>query len=231
MQGRQPQADDFLGLIKFFRNEDFLDKLIAGCMHCQTPETYRLSKLEGVSDRAESCVESWRQARGDEFEVAINGLKIPAQDVVALTIHNGEAHESWLHCWFSLRMPGDKQALDSLVRDLRRMKENFGQHYAFILNKDVRPFLALLQDVSTKPTWAQEVEYTSDVTCWGGSCKSAVYSYQHEYRFGFGACSTNETEPYVFHHPDGFGHLIHKSPEFVMTDSRDGSVWLDLGAL
>lgn len=206
MQGRHPEADDFLGLIKFFRKEEFLDKLIAGCMHCQTPETYRLSELEGVSDRAESCVVSLRQARGDTFDVDINGLKLPEQDVVALNIHNGEAHESWLHCWFSLRMPGDAPAVDTLLRDIRRMKEHFGRHYAFMLNKNVRPFLALLQSASSKPVWAQEVEYTSDVTRWGRNCKSSTYSYQREYRFGFGTCSTSEIEPYVFHHSEGFGH-------------------------
>lgn len=45
----------------------------------------------------------------------------------------------------------------------------------------------------------------------------------------FGACSTNETKPYVFHHPDGFGHQIHKSPEFLITDNRKaacGLIWV-----
>ncbi len=97
MQGqlRKPQANEFLGLIKFFRNEEFLDKLIAGRMHCQTPETYRLSNMEGVSDRAESCVESWRPARGGSaFEVTINNHVLPFEDIAALTIHNGEPFES-----------------------------------------------------------------------------------------------------------------------------------------
>lgn len=231
MQERPPAANEFLGLIKFFRNEDYLDKLIAGCVHCQTPETYRLSKLEGVSDRAESCLESWRPARGDAFELQINEHKISSEDVAGLTIHNGAASESWLHCWFSLRLPGDAEAMELLRQDLRRMKEHFGQSYAFILNKDVRTFLALLKDVSSKPVWACEVEYTADVTRWGATCKSPVYAYQREYRIGFGLCSVSETEPYVFNHPDGFGHLIHRSPEFVMTDNRNGSVWLDLAAL
>ncbi|MBX5575970.1 hypothetical protein ISE32_02535 [Pseudomonas aeruginosa] len=43
--------------------------------------------------------------------------------------------------------------------------------------------------------------------------------------------STPEACKSMSFHPDGFGHLIHKSPEFVMTDNRVGSVWLDLGAL
>lgn len=48
---------------------------------------------------------------------------------------------------------------------------------------------------------------------------------------GVGACSTSETEPFVFHHPDGFGNLIYKSPELTMNDNRDGGVWFDLGTL
>ena len=232
MQERTAQANDFLGLIKFFRNEEFLDKLIAGRMHCQTPETYRLSKMEGVSDRAESCVHSWRPTRGDSInEVVINGHAIPAQDVAAITIHNGEPEESWLHCWFSLRMPGDSESVESLNSDLKRMKEHFGGHYAFIINKDLRPFLSLLQDVSSKRVWAGEVAYTEDVTQWGLSCKSPAYAYQREYRFGFGACRISAVEPYIFDHPDGFAHLILKNPEFVMKNDQDGSVLLDLGAV
>lgn len=232
MQGRPPQANDFLGLIKFFRNEEYLDKLIAGRMHCQTPETYRLSKMEGVSDRAESCMYSWRPTRGDVLkEVVINRHAIPSQDVVAITIHNGEPDESWLHCWFSLRMPGDLESLEALKADLQRMKAHFGRHYAFILNTNVRPFLSLLKDVSCKTVWASEVTYSEDVTQWGLNCKSPAYGYQREYRFGFGACAVSETEPYVFDHPDGFAYLILKSPEFVMSSNLDGAVLLNLGAI
>lgn len=234
MQGqlRKPQANEFLGLIKFFRNEEFMDKLIAGRMHCQTPETYRLSKMEGVSDRAESCVESWRPARGDSaFEVTINDHVLPFEDILALTIHNGEPFESWLHCWFCLRLPEDAEALESLVNDIRRMKKHFGSHYALIVNKDVKPFLRMLQDVSGKTVWAKEVDYTEDVTHWDVSCKSQVYAYQREFRFGFGECRVGETEPYVFDHPDGFAHLIHKSPELIIKNNQDGSMYLDFGAL
>lgn len=226
------EANAFLGLIKFFRNEDFLDKLIAGVMHCQTPESYRLSKLEGVSDPAESCVFSWRPTRGDKAAgFVINGKNFAPEDLLRLTIHNGKPMESWLHCWFCLRAPADADALEDLKQDLRRMKEHFGKHYAVLANTDVRPFIAMLQDVSGKRLWAQEVEYTEDVTRWNLSCKSTAYAYQREYRFGFGECVTGDTDPYVFTHPDGFAHLIRKNPSLIFHRSEDDAVLFDLGAL
>ncbi len=103
--------------------------------------------------------------------------------------------------------------------------------YALIINKDVKPFLRMLQDVSGKTVWAKEVNYTEDVTYWGVSCKSQAYAYQREFRFGFGECGVSETEPYVFDHPDDFAHLIHKSPELIIKNDQDGSMHLDLGAL
>lgn len=226
------EANAFLGLIKFFRNEEYLDKLIGGMMHCQTPESFRLSNLEGVSDPAESCLFSWRPARGDTAtEFDFNGKKLNPDEVLRLTIHNGKPMESWLHCWFCLRVPEDTEALEGLKRDLRLMKEQFGRHYAFLANTDVRPFIAMLQDAAGKKVWAQEVEYTEDVTRWDLSCKSATYAYQREYRFGFGKCELGETEPYVFTHPDGFAALIRKSPEVTLRHQADDTVLLDLKAL
>lgn len=46
---------EFIGLIKFFREEKKLDALINGCFYCNTPEFYRNSGYEGVSDKFESC--------------------------------------------------------------------------------------------------------------------------------------------------------------------------------
>ena len=111
----------------------------------------------------------------------------------------------------ALRLPEDAEALESLINDIRRMKEHFGSHYALIVNKNMKPFLRMLQDVSGETVWAKEVDYTEDVTHWDVSCKSQVYAYQREFRFGFGECGVSETEPYVFDHPDGFAH--HTDPQ------------------
>jgi hypothetical protein len=59
------EKNQFLGLVKFFRNEDYLDSLISGTFHCTPPEVYRLDKQEGVSDKSESCAFSYRKDRGD----------------------------------------------------------------------------------------------------------------------------------------------------------------------
>jgi hypothetical protein len=46
-----------------------------------------------------------RPARGDStVEVTINDQLLPVEGIVALTLHNGEPSESWLHCWFCLKL-------------------------------------------------------------------------------------------------------------------------------
>ncbi|MBH3441813.1 hypothetical protein [Pseudomonas luteola] len=231
MKEPQLQPNHFLGLIKFFRSEEYLNQLIAGKMHCQTPETYRLHKDEGVSDKVESCLHSWRKARGDaEVYVEIDGIQIDPKDLVGFTLHRSDSIESWLHCWFSLRLPADNDAMEQLKADLRKMKEYFGRDYVFILNKDVLPFISLLKEASNENLWCGEVSYSDNSMEWNERCKSTAYSYQHEYRFGFGQCDTNEIEPYVFFYPQGFSHLMHKNLDFKLAGD-DGTIFFDLRAI
>jgi hypothetical protein len=55
-----------IGLLKFFRDFDKLKKLRDGLFYCNTPEFYRQSGQEGVSDLHESCSHAYRKNRDDD---------------------------------------------------------------------------------------------------------------------------------------------------------------------
>ncbi len=217
----------FLGLVKFFKEEAYLDKLIAGCFYCRTPESYRLEHLEGVSDKFESCAFSYRTERNDSpIVVTVNELKL--EDVTGVTIHHGNDHDSWLHCWTSLRLPTDEKALESLKTDVKRMKQEFGMHYAYIPDSLLVSLVERLKKLSAQKLWCKEVTYSLDSNIWSSQCKSLSYSYQREFRFGFGECPISETIPYVLNRESGFGDIIFKNPD-VTLKSKDGlTTWFDL---
>lgn len=223
------QANEFLGLVKFFRNESFLDRLIDGCFHCTAPEVYRLDKQEGVSDKFESCAFSYRPERNDSpIILEINGQNIT--DLLGLTAHNKNDKDSWLHCWFTLRIPKDQEDLDCLKSDLEKMKVQFGMSYAFIPAPKLKPFVERLRSISEKPLYCGAASYSSNSSKWGNLCKATNYSYQREYRFCFGECSALEKNPYVINDPNGFKEFIYKSPG-IKLQSKDFSVtWLELSA-
>lgn len=221
------EPNQFIGLVKFFRNESFLDSLLNGCFHCTPPEIYRLDKQEGVSDSAESCAYSYREERGDSPVIMkFEGFDIT--DASAITIHNQIQKDAWMHCWFSLRAPKDQDDLEKLNHDVKKMKEQFGQHFAFIPAQNLRAMVSKLQELSEKPLSCGEVEYSDDKHKWGNLVKALGYSYQREYRFLFGECSTSEKDYYIFNNPDGFSDLIIKNAD-VKLQSKDGKhVWFDL---
>src|ERR1051325_3011120 len=85
-------------LIKFFRDEDHLDQLIAGRVYANTPEFFRRLSTPGVSDRHESVTHTYRAARGDvPPRLRINGREI--EGLTALTIRSGGGKDARLHSW------------------------------------------------------------------------------------------------------------------------------------
>jgi hypothetical protein len=60
--------------------------------------------------------------------------------------------------------------------------------------------------------------------------KALDYSYQREYRFLFGECSTSEKEYYIFNNPDGFSDFILKNTDFKLQSDDGEQVWFDLSA-
>lgn len=223
------KPNQFIGLIKFFANEDHLDNLIKGCFHCTPPEVYRLGKREGVSDKFESCMHSYRVERNDApTTLELNGFEI--NDALEITIYNKQNQDSWMHCWFSLRFPKDEEALQTLKSHIAKMKQEFGHNFAFLLAPQLKSFIKRLQELGDKTFSCGEVEYSGDRSKWGNLCKAIEYSYQREYRFMYGECSTSETEFYVLNDPQGFGQYIHKNPEFKIMSKDKKVTWFDLSA-
>lgn len=225
------EPNQFLGLLKFFNNEQYLDLLMSGLVHCQPPEVYRIHDQEGVGDRFESCIHSWRSSRNDPaLQININGVEISPSDLKAFTVQQ-DGGDSWLSCWFCLRLPEDDDALELLKEDLVRMKREFGGMYLFLPAYNTRAFLERIKAASEKPVWAQEVAYCDESVSWSSRCKSTAFRYQREYRFGFGQCSVNELEPYVFECSGGFSDLFYRCPEFQLCHQETNEVFLDLGGL
>ena len=199
-----------IGLVKFFRNEDYLDSLLSGRFYCATPETYRLATQEGVSDKQESCAFSYRAQRNDP-SISINFGHHNLSDAIAATIQNRSEKDAWMHCWFSLSLPEDQHALDRLKSDVYRMKHEFGNNYAFVPFANIQRLAEKLSQFSHKPMACGLVKYSSEPSNWGTLCKSLEYAYQREYRFLFGECSTNETAPYSLDYPERLDSLILKN--------------------
>ncbi|MFC2974352.1 hypothetical protein ACFOJE_19340 [Azotobacter bryophylli] len=224
------KANQFLGLLKFFHNPEFMEKLLSGFMHCQTPEVYRLAAQEGRGDKFESCVMSWRKDRGDAaggIEFTINDHLIPANDLHSITLQDQDG-DSWLSCWFTLRLPEKEADLERLKQDLTRLKQEFGKHFVFIPAPSTRTFLERLKAASPKPMWAQEITYEENSVLWSARCKSPAYSYQREFRIGFGQCEVHETEPYTFQVEGGLKDLMYSNVSLQLNHVQTGEIFFEL---
>jgi hypothetical protein len=92
------EAKPIIGIIKFFRNENHLNELCAGKLHCSTPEFYRMSNVEGVADKNECVTDSYRRNRGDkEMIFKINGIQMCG--IQHNTLRGTGMKDRWLHCW------------------------------------------------------------------------------------------------------------------------------------
>lgn len=222
----EPQGKIF-GLIKFFREEWKLDALINGCVYCNTPEFYRMSGAEGVSDRFESCRFSYRSSRKDEpIFIKFNGVDL--SDVSGLTIHSPGDGDAWMHCWYVLLGPENQTDLDELKVSIERMKLEFGNLYAFIPADKIEDFYHKLTGLTEKKIRSKKVTYNSDMDKWGTFCKSSSYEYQREYRFSVGKCEPHSTEEYVITATDGFPNMVFKNPEIKIQHNITGEVWFEI---
>ncbi|WP_349913097.1 hypothetical protein [Acinetobacter pittii] len=220
------QANQFLGLIKFFGNEEFLDKLIEGCFYCNSPEQYRLDNQEGIGDPVESCHMSYRLSRNDQ-EIILTIDEHVITGIENLTMHNAQNRDSWLHCWFELRLPSDETALEKLNQTFIRMKSEFGKNFAFIPADQLKKFVEILQKNSEQPLYCGSVKYSDNSFEWGNLCKSMKYSYQNEYRFLFGECQPHDITPYIFDIKDDLRYIILKNPVIKIED-QNGHIWFEL---
>ena len=215
------------GLIKFFRDPEKLEALREGLFYCNTPEFYRFSGDEGVSDLHESCSHAYRKERGDEpIKLEVNGHEVGG--ITALTQHGSGFRDHWLHCWLKISIPEDEEGLKKLGADIDRMRGEFGTEYAFIPANYLPELLNRLQSVTDHKIVQGAVTYSSEILDWSAMCKPEGYSYQREYRFLVGECNHLSVEPLKIRYNGGFSDLISRSPELKMENHDSGHLWFVL---
>lgn len=225
--GNATQHRRRVGLIKFFKNEDFLDQFLSGCFYCNTPEYYRLSNSPGVSDKNESALYTYRQSRGDSgIKLSINDLV--TDEVLSLTIHPSGFGDAYLHCWTLFEIPKTESDLNLLKNDLKRMRSEFGEHYAFLPLNNLSELFGRINKRNDKKVWCQEVTYSASPNRWSSVCKSKDFAYQREFRFGIEGCNTHSLEPLILQCPNGFKDLVHKNPHIELGDQMSGVKWLEI---
>ena len=218
---------NFIGLAKFFWNESFLDLLLDGVFHCNTPERYRLDGSEGIGDPNESCMHAFRAKRGDKpVIIRINGKEL--EGLTAVTTHMNSLKDMWLHCWFSLDFPENDEGLLALTEDLKRVRSEFGEHFAFLPSANLREFTQRVRSLQDGPFERGRVEYSPNPEEWSVGCKAENYAYQREYRFGLGQCGHTSTESWSLKYEPGFGDLLKKNPDIQITDNETRKVWFKL---
>lgn len=217
----------FIGLAKFFRNETFLDLLLDGAFHCNTPEKYRLDGSEGVGDPNESCMHAFREKRGDKpVIIRINGKEL--EGLTAVTTHMNGLKDMWLHCWFALDFPESDEELLALTEDLQRVRSEFGEHFAFLPSANLREFTQRVRSIQDGPFERGRVEYSQNPEDWSVGCKAENYAYQREYRFALGQCGHTSTESWPLRYDPVFLDLLQKNPDIKITDKESGKVWFKL---
>lgn len=218
----QPAPRPFVALVKFFRDQRHLSAFMDGTLYCNTPEHYRLSNEEGVSDHDESCALSYRESRGDKpLELQLDGHAIDG--IQSLSLHADTIRDAWLHCWVALEIPKTEQDLLRQIEDLNRIRREFGTSYVVLPHPKVMEFVAIVTRTTEHPVWHGQVRYSDKRIEWGPRCKSTRYSYQREYRFLVGQCPESSTEALVLRHSPGFRGLLMENAPLEMTykDSRN----------
>lgn len=216
-----------IGLVKFFRNESFLDSLIEGGFHCNTPEKYRLDESAGIGDLHESCMHAYRASRGDKPAVLkINGEEL--EGLTAVTTHMNKLKDMWLHCWFALDFPKNDEQLLALTKDLQRVRAEFGESFAFLPSAHLNEFTNRVASLQDGPFVRGRVSYSQDREDWSVGYKSVAYAYQREYRFGLGQCKHTSLEPLVLKYQNGFRDLLEKNPHIKISDKESNATWFYL---
>ncbi|MFA6500150.1 MAG: hypothetical protein WC256_11675 [Desulfurivibrionaceae bacterium] len=218
---------DILGIIKFFRNEDHLDQLCNGKIFCNTPEFYRLHDKDGVADCTECCTWSFRKNRGDTgAKIVVEGHSIGG--LTNITFRATGAKDSWLHCWTILRMPINDEELESLVKDIKRIRSEFGLNYAYIQPSKINQFINRIKTLTKHEVKAGEVVYSENFTDWSPACKNTNYEYQREFRILIGECQELSTEPLIIESPQRFSDVIMKNINFKISSEDDAWIWFGL---
>jgi len=215
------------GILKFFRDVEKLDFLVNGGFYCNTPEFYRMSDGDGVSDNSESCFHSYRKERGDDpVKLLLNGKELSG--VEKLTVHVGGIKDKYLHCWFAFTLPESEEDIEDLGRNLNRMRKEFGGNYAFVKGEDIETLANIIGKSTDFYIDHGNIGYSTDRQKWSAICKPDNYSYQQEYRFLIGDCEHSDIKPVVIQCTESISHLISCNQPLRIRDNETGHVWLEL---
>jgi len=217
----------FCGLVKFFKNEEYLEDLLNGVFYLNTPEFYRHNNEAGVGDLHESCSHAYREKRGDcKPTFTVNGK--PIEGLINFTMRNTGMKDRWLHCWSILTQPNDEEALAKLVCDFTRLREEFGLNYAYIHPAKLGTFIDHLKGLVPMDVNTVQVNYCDNPLQWSPVGKSEKYSYQREFRFMVGTCPELSQEPKIFRSEGGFREFILKNPSFRIYDNEENWIYFQM---
>jgi len=215
-------------LIKLFPKQEYLDDLLRGIFYCNTPEFYRNHHGAGVGDKNESCISSYRIHRDLEAPIlTINGHTIDGLE--SMTVHGNGIKDSWLHCWFTFYLPETDEEFYSQIKDLKRVREEFGKFFAIIDGQHINQVAQAIREQGHNVEYGA-VLYSDKKVDWSARCKSSNYHYQREFRFLIDGCGSHDVEPKKVQLGSSVSSLFKANEKFEMKDSKSGEVLLSLSA-
>lgn len=221
------QNREVFGIIKFFKNEEYLSQLCGGKLFCNAPEFYRLHNEKGVSDRSECCTWSFRKSRGDTgAKIVVGGHSI--EGLTNVTFRSTGMKDSWLHCWTTLVIPQDEAELEVLVNDIKRIRSEIGLNYAYIPPANIKPFIEHIKTLTTHEVAAGNVMYSEKQKDWSPICKSTSYQYQREFRILIGECQELSTEPLIIQNWKDFNDFIMKNISIEISSTDGEWIWFGI---
>lgn len=208
-----------IGYLKFFRDLEKLKSFENGLFYCNTPEFYRQSTDDGISDPHESCYHAYRKSRGDDaMKIQINGAEIDG--ITDSTTHLGGLKDRWLHCWFAFDIPESDDEFEAIYQRIEMMRKEFGENFAFLPSANIPKFVNRLRSATDINIEHGDVKYSKSKNEWSFACKSSEYSYQKEFRFVVGECGHLNTTPLKINVSEGFSDLIVVNEPIELRDKN-----------
>lgn len=213
-----------------FGKRTHLDKLLHGEVRWVPPEYYRMKYEHPSGDLDESCSMSYRRERKAWSPVLeVDGHRIPAEDMIALTLRGEGKADRYLHCWSAIDLPEDEEQLSSMKANLRQLQDEFGPDYILIPHTSVDEYRARLVSSAPGELDSGIVRYTDSREFWGPTCKAEKFSYQRELRFVAGECTERDETPIIADVGDLTDLMILNAPlemkyegKTILRLSRDG---------
>ncbi|QBC45075.1 hypothetical protein [Iodobacter fluviatilis] len=187
----QPQESrEVAGLLKFFAKQEYLEDFLRGKLYCNTPQHYRDSYSDGVSDDFDACVAYFNPNKRSHLPpiAQIDGKLLDLSEVESLMVFTeDDMHDAHLQCWCALeKCAPTPENLNLLSRDLSRLQQESGGLYVFLPSRNIEAYRQQVESHCSEGFISNFVQYTEDWTRRGMFGKRVRYAYQREYRFAFG---------------------------------------------